>query len=172
MKYLLILIGLVLTAFFGTNYNDTFQKNTLSVEPFVKGTYLVVTVIDGDTLMIETKDGVEKVRLIGIDTPEVDPNRGGPECYGTEASMRTKELTEQQLVTVEYDESQGVRDNYGRLLGYVRLSDGKLLNEMLVAEGYAREYTYNKPYAYQTELQTAQATARKEKRGLWGACPI
>jgi micrococcal nuclease len=87
-----------------------------------------------------------------------------------EASKRTKELTENQSVTIELDQSQGTRDKYERLLAYVRLSDGKLLNEILVAEGYAREYTYNKPYAYQKELKDAEASARTEKKGLWGAC--
>jgi micrococcal nuclease len=170
MKYALILIGLLLTAFFGTDYSHAPKAEVTTDESVIGGTYIVLSVIDGDTLTIETKAGAEKVRLIGIDTPEMDPNRGGPECYGAEASKRTKELAEQQSVTIELDESQGTRDTYGRLLAYARLSDGRLLNEALVAEGYAREYTYNKPYAYQKELKSAEASARAEKKGLWGAC--
>jgi micrococcal nuclease len=170
MKYALILIGLLVTVFFGADYRHT-PKAEVSTEDYdIGGTYAVLAVIDGDTLTIETETGAENVRLIGIDTPEVDPNRGGPECYGAEASKRTKELTEQQSVTIELDESQGTRDKYERLLAYVRLTDGRLLNEVLVAEGYAREYTYNKTYAYQKELKAAEASARAEKKGLWGGC--
>lgn len=167
---MLILIGLVLAAFFGTDYSHAPQAEMIPVESSIDGTYTVIAAVDGDTIIIKTEAGEENVRLIGIDTPEVDPNRGGPECYGMEASKRTKELTENQSVTIELDQSQGTRDKYERLLAYVRLSDGKLLNEVLVTEGYAREYTYNKPYAYQKELKDAEVSARTEKKGLWGAC--
>jgi micrococcal nuclease len=170
MKYVLILIGIVLATLLGSDLDNKPQKEALVAEPVIAGTYPVVAVIDGDTLIIKTKDIEEKVRLIGIDTPEVDRNQGDPECFGTEATKRTKELTYQQTVTIELDESQGTRDMYGRLLAYVRLSDGRLLNEILVADGYAREFTYNKPYLYQKELRAAEVSARSQQKGLWGAC--
>ncbi len=169
MRYFLVLIALVLTTFFGTNYNDKQQDKT--TPSFDTGKeYSVLAAVDGDTLIIKTETGEEKVRLIGIDTPEVDPNRGGPECYGEEASKRTKELTTKQKVTVELDESQGTRDTYGRLLAYVRLPDDSILNQKLIVEGYAREYTYNKPYRYQKEFRSSEETAQNQNIGLWGAC--
>jgi micrococcal nuclease len=169
MRYILILAGLILTTLFGAEYSNTTQKEA-PVEFQANETYPVLAAIDGDTLIIETKSGEEKVRLIGIDTPEVDPNQGGPECYGIEASRRTKELTEQQRVTIELDESQGTRDVYGRLLAYVHLSDKSILNQTLIAEGYAREYTYNKSYRYQQEFRASEKTARNQNTGLWSAC--
>lgn len=130
----------------------------------------VITVIDGDTLIVNTPEGQEKVRLIGIDTPEVDPSRTKPECYGTEASARTKELIAGKIVTLTSDPSQGEYDEYGRLLSYVLLEDGSILNHILVAEGYAREFTYNTPYRYQKEFQAAEVTAKQNSLGLWGVC--
>lgn len=169
MNKLLILIALLLTALFGSQIKDK-PATVQSTEENFSDTYSVKTVIDGDTLIIETPDGEEKVRLIGIDTPEVDPNKGGPECYGKEASKRTKELVEGQSIKVETDSTQGTRDKYDRLLAYVRLSDGAILNETLIKEGYAREYTFNQPYRYQSEFKSAQSQAKSGKRGLWTAC--
>lgn len=169
MRYLIVLLGLLIITFFGTDQGKS-PKEKPVYDFDSNRTYLVLAAIDGDTLIIETETGEEKVRLIGIDTPEVDPARGGPECYGAEASKRTKELTSQKTVTIELDESQGMRDTYGRLLAYVRLPDGSLLNEVLVAEGFAREYTYNQPYRYQKEFKQAQKLSQSEKSGLWADC--
>lgn len=169
MKKFLILMALVLAVLFGTQTKDTAGPNQSAGDVFSR-TYTVQSVIDGDTLIIKTEDGEEKVRLIGIDTPEVDPNKGGPECYGKEATKRTTELAYGQNVKIETDSSQGNRDKYDRLLAYVRLSDDSILNETLIKEGYAREYTFNQPYRYQREFKAAQIKARDEKHGLWDAC--
>jgi micrococcal nuclease len=132
------------------------------------GTYYEVTkVTDGDTIEVHI-DGVdEKVRLIGIDTPEtVDPRRQ-VQCFGKEATNRMKELVGDRLVELEYDESQGERDSYGRLLAYVYLEDGQMVNRKMVAEGYAYEYSYLTPYKYRDEFRELQALARTSGRGLW-----
>lgn len=132
------------------------------------GTYYRVTkVTDGDTIHID-KDGInEKVRLIGINTPEtVDPRRQ-VECFGREASNRMKDLADGKLVRLEYDSTQGERDAYGRLLAYVYLEDGEMLNRKMIAEGYAHEYTYMTPYAYRAEFRELQNIARASGRGLW-----
>lgn len=132
------------------------------------GTYYEVTkVTDGDTLHILMNGKDEKVRLIGINTPEtVDPRRT-VECFGKEASARMKDLAGGKIVKLEYDESQNVRDAYDRILAYVYLEDGQMLNRKMIAEGYAYEYTYLKPYKYQTEFRELQNLARTSKRGLW-----
>lgn len=129
-------------------------------------------VIDGDTIVLDTNGSETRVRLIGVDTPEsVDPRRP-VECFGTEAAEKTRALVEGKTVTLELDESQGERDRYGRVLAYVRLEDGTLLNERLIAEGYGHEYTFAIPYRYQSQFKAAEARARSEKKGLWadGAC--
>lgn len=166
-KFIVIIVFSLITIWI-TGYRDSSISNQSTAAEF-ENTYNVLNVVDGDTITIETEDGEQSIRLIGIDTPEVDPNKGGPECYGLEAKMRTKSLVEENI-KIETDPSQGMRDKYDRLLAYIRLADGSLLNETLIKEGYAREYTYNKPYRYQGEFKISQTQARRENRGLWSAC--
>lgn len=129
--------------------------------------YEVIKVTDGDTLYIHMDGNDEKVRLIGINTPEtVDPRRP-VQCFGKEASSRMKELASGKIVRLEYDESQNTRDAYDRILAYVYLEDGQMLNRKMIAEGYAYEYTYLKPYKYQKEFRELQTLARTSERGLW-----
>ncbi len=132
------------------------------------GTYYKVTkATDGDTLHIDLDGTDEKVRLIGINTPETVDPRTTVQCFGKEASTRMKELTGGKLVRLEYDDTQSTRDVYGRLLAYVYLEDGQMLNRKMIAEGYAYEYTYMTPYRYQKEFRELQTLARTSKRGLW-----
>jgi micrococcal nuclease len=129
--------------------------------------FKVTKVTDGDTIHIEMDGRDEVVRFIGINTPEtVDPRRP-VQCFGKEASARMKELAGGKIVRLEYDETQNVRDAYNRLLAYVYLEDGEMLNRKMVAEGYAYEYTYLKPYKYQKEFRELQTLARTSARGLW-----
>ncbi len=129
--------------------------------------YKVDRVIDGDTIVLQMDSGLEKVRLIGINTPEtVDPRRP-VECFGKEASNKMKDLVEGKIVKLEYDDTQGTRDTYQRLLGYIYLEDGQMVNRKMVADGYAYEYTYMTPYKYQKEFRELQNFAKNEKRGLW-----
>ena len=131
--------------------------------------YTVNKVIDGDTLSI-TMDGVsEKIRLIGINTPETVDPRTPVQCFGKEASSRMKDLAEDNLIRLEYDDTQGTRDVYNRILAYVYLEDGQMLNRKMIAEGYAYEYTYLTPYKYQKEFRELQTLARTSARGLWSS---
>ena len=127
----------------------------------------VTKVTDGDTLQVSINGTTERVRLIGINTPETVDPRKLVECFGKEASTRMKELAEGKLVRLEYDDSQDRRDVYGRLLAYVYLEDGQMLNRKMIAEGYAYEYTYLTPYAYQQDFREVQNLARTSSRGLW-----
>lgn len=134
--------------------------------------YLVERVVDGDTLSIRVDGASEKLRLIGINTPEtVDPRRP-VECFGKEASAKAKSMLEGARVRIESDASQDTRDKYGRLLVYVFLEDGTNWNAYMIREGYAYEYTYKLPYKYQAVFKEAERAARQERRGLWadGAC--
>lgn len=130
-----------------------------------EGDVLVTRVIDGDTIEIE---GGERVRYLGIDTPEtVDPNRP-VQCFGKEASAKNKELVEGEYVRLERDITD--RDKYGRLLRYVYVDD-KLVNLELVREGFAFIFTLPPDVKYQDQILAAQQEAREAKRGLWGDCP-
>ena len=124
--------------------------------------FLVQRVVDGDTIMLENG---KKVRYIGMNTPEsVDPKRK-VECFGKEAAAYNKNLVEGKMVRLERDISD--YDKYGRLLRFVYLEDGTLVNELLVRNGYALVSTYPPDVAKQDIFQKAEQEAHIEKRGLW-----
>lgn len=129
--------------------------------------YVVSKVVDGDTIKVEIEGRYETVRLIGIDTPETVDPRKPVECFGKEASIKISELLKDGKVALELDNTQGDKDKYNRLLRYVFLADGTHINNALIKQGYAHEYTYNLPYKYQSEFKTAEKDARDNKRGLW-----
>lgn len=134
------------------------------------GSGTVVRVVDGDTIHVRLSDGrVEKVRYIGIDTPEsVKP--GTPvQCYAKAASARNAELIDDERVTLRTDAE--ARDRYGRLLAYVsRERDDLFVNAALVREGYAVPLTIPPNVAHADEFLTLARQARKAGRGLWRAC--
>lgn len=147
---------------------------TISPTETVKnGLVLVTKVIDGDTLMVKINDKEESVRLIGIDTPETVDPRKTVQCFGKEASEKMKELVENKMVKLETDSTQNDRDKYNRLLRYIYLEDGTLINKKLIEEGFGFEYTYQIPYKFQTEFKAAQKMAEENNLGMWadGACP-
>lgn len=129
----------------------------------------VIRVIDGDTIEIE---GGQKVRYIGIDTPEtVDPRRS-PQCFGKEASTKNKELVEGKEVYLQKDVSE--TDKYSRLLRYVYLTQNEIsINEQLVKEGYAVSSSYPPDIKYQEKFKVAETEARNNQKGLWNneICP-
>lgn len=145
------------------------QKNELLVQ---KTSFPVFRVIDGDTIVVEINGTPEKVRLIGVNTPETVDPRKKVECFGKEASRFVTDILTGTSVSLEADVSQGERDRYGRLLRYVYLPNGTLLNKTIIAEGYGYEYTYHVPYRYMNEFKEAQYSAQKSKKGLWaeGVC--
>jgi len=127
----------------------------------------VVRVVDGDTIIVRIDRREERVRLIGINAPEsVDPRRT-VECFGKEAAANARALLDNKTVLLEDDPSQDSRDRFGRLLRYVWLEDGRMVNLEQIWQGYAYEYTYNVPYRYQAIFRAAEADARAAKRGLW-----
>jgi micrococcal nuclease len=130
-------------------------------------TYNVIRVVDGDTFMIDYNGVDEKVRLIGIDAPESKDPHSPKECFSQEASEYLSNLIDQKQVRITGDLTQADRDRYGRLLRYAWV-DEVFINENLIQEGYAFEYTYNTPYSYQKTFQRAEKIAREEKKGLWG----
>jgi len=136
--------------------------------------YKVVNVVDGDTLDVDLNGKTERLRLIGIDTPETVDPRKEVQCFGTEASNKAKVVLGGKIVSLEADNTQGERDKYQRLLRYVYLEDGTSFNKLMIAEGYAHEYTYqSNPYKYQAAFKEAEKQARENKKGLWNpdACP-
>jgi micrococcal nuclease len=133
-------------------------------------TYMVTRVVDGDTIEVQIGGTRQKVRYIGINTPEtVDPRRP-VQCYGHEASQKNKELVEGRQVRLVKDVSE--TDKYGRLLRYVYVGD-TFVNLELVRQGYAHASTYPPDVAHESEFREAERQAREAKVGLWsGACTI
>jgi len=121
-------------------------------------------VVDGDTVEITQAGKKEKVRLIGIDTPETKKPNKPVMFYGKEAYEYTKKRLEKKTVQLEWDVEE--RDQYKRLLAYVWIGD-ELFNRTLVQEGYARIYTFPPNVKYAAELKKDQETARKKGKGLW-----
>ena len=130
----------------------------------------VVRIVDGDTLIAEVDGVEERVRLIGIDTPESVDRSRPVMCFGKEATAQLERLvpagTPVRLVLdVE------ARDRYDRLLAYLyRASDGSFVNLRMVEDGYANQYTYPPNVEHTSELRAAASRARDRGVGLWSAC--
>lgn len=126
---------------------------------------LVTRIIDGDTFEIETK---QKVRLIGIDTPELNKLKNlDPECFGTQAAQKLSGLILNKKVRMEKDISE--TDRFGRLLRYVYL-DSIFINQQLVESGFAFAKNYPPDSRYKETLVKAQEKARENNSGLWSEC--
>lgn len=130
----------------------------------------VVRVVDGDTVVVRIGGVEERVRLLGIDTPEsVDP-RSPVECFGKEAAAHT-ELLLPPGTPVRLVRDVEARDRYERLLAYVyRADDDTFVNLRLLQDGYAMVLTYPPNVAHSDEFTAAAAEARQAGRGLWSAC--
>ena len=118
-------------------------------------------VIDGDTIVLSNG---EKVRLIGVDTPETKHSQKPVEYYGKEATAFTKRMVGGRVVKLKYDAQR--RDEYDRLLAYVYLMNGTFLNAEIIKQGYGHAYT-RFPFKYMEEFKLYEKEARENKRGLW-----
>jgi endonuclease YncB( thermonuclease family) len=156
------------TAKGSTAKGNTAKGNTAKAEDLYFGGY-VTKVVDGDTIHMEIDGDIYKIRMIGIDTPETKDPRKPVQCYGEEASNYARSLLEGKVAVIELDPSQGWTDKYGRILAYVWTETDDLYNWMAIYNGYAFEYTYSVPYAYQADFKGAQNHARQNSVGLWAA---
>lgn len=134
------------------------------------GTARVERIIDGDTIDVHVAGREERVRLLGIDTPETRVEDGPPECFGPEASAFTATLL--PLGTAVRLERDVVgRDDFGRLLAYVyRSDDGLLVNEELVRRGYALVLRIEPNGLLHDRFVRAAREAERADLGLWAAC--
>ena len=126
---------------------------------------VVSTVVDGDTIDARLDSGrVERVRLIGIDTPE----RG--DCFFAQASARTRALAQGRRVVLRGDATQDTRDRYGRLLAYVDIGGTADLGRAVIQSGHASVYVYRRPFQRVTAYRAAESAAKAAPAGRWRAC--
>lgn len=146
------------------NTSQTLQQN----DP---GLYSINHYIDGDTIAVNMNGTVETVRFIGVDTPETHKPNTPVQCYGPEAAAHTKEVIAAAgaKVRLQADPLDTIRDKYGRLLRYVYLPDGTLLDEEIIKDGYGFAYL-DFPFSKKTEFAAAGQAAQTAKTGLWGVC--
>ena len=152
--------GIIVVALLAAFFNPPDQAIT-------QGDFDVVErVVDGDTLLLQSG---ERVRLIGVDTPETKHPNKPVEYFGKEASAFTRRMVERKRVRLEFDQAnaaRGHKDRYGRTLAYMFLEDGTLLNAEIIKQGYGHAYTQF-PFSRMEEFRRLEREAREEQRGLW-----
>lgn len=145
--------------------------NGLAYNYSLKTTYgepiMVARVIDGDTIELINGD---RLRYIGIDTPEEFDPRKPVQCFAAEAAEENRKLVEGKSITFYKDISP--QDKYGRWLGLVYLSDGTFVNKKLIEEGFAFSYTYKPDTSHEQEFLKAENQAKKTMLGLWSHCQV
>jgi micrococcal nuclease len=146
-------------------------EQQLPAQPASPGTYAISSFVDGDTIGVYVDGKVEKVRFIGVDTPETHKPNTPVQCYGPNAAAYTKSTIGTNAVRLEADPLDTNRDRYGRLLRYVYLPDGTLLNAALIQNGYGFAYTHF-PFEKKLEFVGYEANAKAQKIGVWGACAV
>ena len=131
--------------------------------------FRVVRVIDGDTLDVDAADGGKsytRIRLWGIDTPESYRRGGDPDHFGPEATEYAKRLLRGQWVRLELEPGRRSRGKYKRLLAFVHMPDGTMLNHVLIEKGYGyADMRFD--HSRKQEFARLEAAARKRQLGLW-----
>ncbi|MEO8785061.1 MAG: thermonuclease family protein [Candidatus Saccharimonadales bacterium] len=133
------------------------------------GLYRVSQFIDGDTFAVKMNGATEKIRFIGVDTPETHDPRKAVQCFGKAASNFTQHIIGKQPIRLQADSLNTNRDRYNRLLRYVYLPNGTLLNAELIKQGYGFAYT-SFPFSKRVEFRRLQTEAQQSKKGLWSSC--
>jgi micrococcal nuclease len=124
----------------------------------------VTRVVDGDTFVVKIGTREDRIRVLGIDTPEVG------RCYASQATNRARVLAEGKFVRLAGDRSQARRDRFGRLLAYVTLPNGKDYGRQMLLEGYAVVLIVGRPFARVQSYRAAVSLAQLTATGRWSAC--
>ncbi len=162
----LIILGGVLTY---ANESGGLGDVGNAAQRYQPGLYRVSRFVDGDTIAVDMNGHVEKVRFIGVDTPETHKPNTPVQCYGPEAAAFTRRTIGNQLVRLESDPLSTDRDRYDRLLRYVYLPDGTDLDEQIIRQGYGFYYPYF-PFSKSAAFNAAEQAAIVAHKGLWAHC--
>jgi micrococcal nuclease len=135
------------------------------------GLYKVAKFVDGDTITVDMNGADETIRMIGVDTPETHRPETPVQCYGPQAADYTRNLIGSNKVRLAADPLNTNRDRYGRLLRYVYLPNGTLVEAQLIKNGYGFAYT-SFPFEKRDEFVNYETAAKQTDSGLWGACTV
>lgn len=164
-----LIVGLLFLLFLPvyTKYIQKHPTNPLSsTQP---GFYRVVKFDDGDTIQVDMNGQKETIRFIGVDTPETHDPRKAVQCLGQAAANFTRQYIGNNPVRLQSDPLNTNRDRYNRLLRYVYLPDGTLVNAELIKQGYGFAYL-SFPFTMTNEFAQYQNEARTQNKGLWADC--
>lgn len=166
---ILIALGIMIVIALSRNYTGKLTNFIREQKTSVAGLYKVNYVYDGDTIEVDISGIKEKIRLIGVDTPETQDPDLPVQCYGPESSAYTEKNLLGQDVRLESDPTNQNRDRYDRLLRYVYLKDGTLWNQKIIEEGYGFAYL-RYPFTKLKTFEASEKNAKDLKKGLWTAC--
>ncbi len=145
---------------------DEAKRTARTTQP---GLYRVNRFDDGDTIAVDMNGAEETIRFIGVDTPETHDPRKAVQCFGQAAANFTKNLIGTSDVRLEADPLNTNRDRYNRLLRYVYLPSGTLVNSEIIKQGYGFAYL-SFPFTKADEFRELEKEARDNNRGLWSDC--
>jgi len=164
----ILLLGLAITFAQQRGWLHNAAQTAATNQP---GSYAIDHFIDGDTIALNMNGAVETVRMIGVDTPETHKPNTPVQCYGSAAAVYTKNSITAAggRVRLVSDSLSTDRDRYNRLLRYVYLANGQLLEDNLIKNGYGFYYPYF-PFTKAAQFAAAQQAAQTAHRGLWADC--
>lgn len=169
---LVLAIGGVITITLREHWLQKLWSDRPKATIVTPGYYKITYVYDGDTFAVDMNGTPEKVRLIGIDTPETHKPNTPLQCFGNDASNFAKGFETGKNVRLESDPTNSNRDRYGRLLRYAYLEqDDFFINKEMIQQGFAFAYT---PFAFQKkdEFLAVEKQAKDAHLGLWAACQV
>lgn len=163
-----LVISLVVLAvgWYTSRYPDQAKQ---FAESLPSGSYHVVEFADGDTITVDMDGRHERVRFIGVDTPETHDPRKPVQCFGQAAAEFTKNLIGEGAVRLEADPLSTNRDRYDRLLRHVYTADNQLVSAEIIQQGYGFAYL-SFPFTKLDEFRQYETDAREAGRGLWSSC--
>jgi micrococcal nuclease len=164
MRTILVCIAVLATACHAATPATTTPATALAANA------TMLSVVDGDTIDVSIGGKRERVRLIGIDTPETKKPNTPVQCYGPEATKFTKSLLPKDAA-LHLERDVVARDDFGRMLAYVYLAgDGQFVNMTIIGQGYARPLTIPPNASHADEFIAAAHNAEREHIGLWARC--
>jgi micrococcal nuclease len=162
----LIVVGLISVIAAGNYIDVTFDFGNPPAESLAQ----VVRIIDGDTIEVQKNNKTERVRLIGVDTPETKHPERGVECFGPESTEFTRKLVSGKTVRLKADTISANKDRYNRLLRYVYVEPtNEHLNAKLIETGHSIAYT-RFDFEKKNEFVQLEQRAKNQALGLWGEC--